>query len=140
MAHRRTGSGRGGEHSEVTDNLALLVFGDSRKPPEYGQIFSRTAFNKFLRLYRDCKRGVKRSNKEQKVKQPIFPVCELLQKHIRVCLSKTFFDGYDAKKEKLREALAWHAQCWKEDEVDPSVAAAGVKKAFALWSEVSALG
>ena len=35
MAHRRTG-GRGGEHTEVTDNFASLVFGASKKPPEYG--------------------------------------------------------------------------------------------------------
>ena len=32
MARRRTG-GREGEHSET------LVFGDSRKPPEYGRVF-----------------------------------------------------------------------------------------------------
>ena len=30
MVHRRTGS-RGGEHSEMTDSFASLVFGDSRK-------------------------------------------------------------------------------------------------------------
>ena len=33
MAHRRTGGGRGGEHSEVTDNFASLMIGDSRQPP-----------------------------------------------------------------------------------------------------------
>ena len=38
MAHRRTG-GRGGEHTEVTDNFASLVFGDFRKPPEDGRVF-----------------------------------------------------------------------------------------------------
>ena len=51
MAHRRTG-GRGGEYSEVTD-FASLVFGDSRKPLEYGQVFTRTASKNFLRLYAD---------------------------------------------------------------------------------------
>ena len=67
-AHRRTG-GSGDEHSEVTDNLtSLLVFGDSRKPPEYGRVFSRTASKKFLCLYTDYERGVKQSNKEQTVK------------------------------------------------------------------------
>ena len=39
----------------------------------------------------------------------------------------------------MGETLAWHAQCWKEDEVDPSVAVAGVKKALAPRSEVTAL-
>ena len=39
MAHRRTVGGRGGEHSEVRDNFALLVFGDSRKPLEYERVF-----------------------------------------------------------------------------------------------------
>ena len=32
MAHRRT-AGRGGEHSEMTDIFASLVFGDSSNPP-----------------------------------------------------------------------------------------------------------
>ena len=39
----------------------------------------------------------------------------------------------------MREALARHAQCWEEDEVDPSVAAAGVKKALVPRSEVTAV-
>ena len=64
---------------------------------------------------------------------------ELLQKHIRACLSKTFFDGSDIQEEKLHEALARHAQYWEEDQVDPSVAAAVVKKALASRSEVTAL-
>ena len=39
----------------------------------------------------------------------------------------------------MREALAWHAQCWEEDEVDPSVAAAGGKKILAPQSDVTSL-
>ena len=46
----------------------------------------------------------------------------------------------DLEEEKLREALARHAQCWEKDEADPSVAAAGVKKALASRSEVATLG
>ena len=64
---------------------------------------------------------------------------ELLQKHIRACLSRTFFDGCNVEEENLREALARPAQCWEEDEVDPFVAAAGVKKALASRSEVTSL-
>ena len=66
MAHHRTG-GKGGKSSEVIHNFASLVFGDSKKPPEYGQYFSRTACKNFLRLYTDYERGVKQSNKEQMV-------------------------------------------------------------------------
>ena len=64
---------------------------------------------------------------------------ELLQKHIRACLSRTFFDGSDVEEENLREALARHAQCWEENEVNPSVAAAGVRKALVPRLEVTAL-
>ena len=56
---------------------------------------------------------------------------DLPVEHIRASLSKTFFDGSDLEEAKLREALARHAQCCEEDKVDPSVAAAGVKKALA---------
>ena len=73
------------------------------------------------------------------MKRHIFSLSELLQKHVRGCPSRTLFDGSDIEEKKVREALAWHAQCWEEDEVDPSVAAAGVKKALALRSEVAAL-
>ena len=64
MVYRRTGGGRGGEHSEVTDNFAWLVFGGSRKPPEYERVFSRTASKNFLRLYTDHERGIKQSKKK----------------------------------------------------------------------------
>ena len=39
----------------------------------------------------------------------------------------------------MRKALAQHAQCWEKDGVDPFAAAAGVKKASAPRSEVTAL-
>ena len=80
-------------------------------------------------LYTDYERGVKQSKKEQTVKR-----------YIRAHLSRTFFDGSDVEGEKLREALpAPHAQCWAENEVDPSVAAAGLKKTLTLRSEITAL-
>ena len=63
----------------------------------------------------------------------------LLQKHIRACLSRTFFDGSDVDKENLHEALARHAQSCEEDEVDPYVTAAGLKKPLVPRSEVTAL-
>ena len=86
----------------------------------------------------NTKWGVKQRNKEQTVKRYVLSMSKLLQKHIRASLSRTFFDGSDLEKENLRESLAWHAHCWEGDEVDPSAAAAGVKKALAPRSEVIA--
>ena len=37
------------------------------------------------------------------MKRHILSMFELLQKHIRMCLSKTFFDGSDVEKENLRD-------------------------------------
>ena len=52
------------------------------------------------------------------MKRHIHFMSKLLHKHIRVCLSRTFYDGSDAEEEKQRVALARYAQCWEEDEVD----------------------
>ena len=60
----------------------------------------------------DYERGVKQSNKEQTVKRHVLSMSELLQKHIRAYLSRTFFDGSDLEEETLRKALAQHAQYW----------------------------
>ena len=91
MAHRRTG-GRGGEHSEVTDNFVSMIFGDPRKPPEYGGSCSGMASQTFLRLYADYERGVKQSNKKQTVKRHVLFMFGLLQKLIRACLSRMVFN------------------------------------------------
>ena len=98
MAHSKNG-GRGGEHSEVTDNFASLVFDDSRKAPEYGRVLSRTTSKKFSHLYTDYERGVKQSNLEQTLKRHVLSLCEVLQKDIRACLSRTFFDGPILKRD-----------------------------------------
>ena len=50
-----------------------------------------------------------------RVKRHVLSMSEFLQNHICACLSRTFFDGSDVEEEKLREALARHAQCWEED-------------------------
>ena len=65
MAHRRTG-GRGGEYSKVTDNFASLVFGDSRKPSEYGRLFSRLLPRHF---YAGIQTTSKESNRATKNRQ-----------------------------------------------------------------------
>ena len=73
------------------------------------------------------------------MKRHVLSMFELLQKYIRACLSRTFFNGSCLEEQKLREALARHAQCWEENEVDPFVAAADVKKALAPRLAVTAL-
>ena len=105
----------------MTDNFASVVFGDTRKSPEYGRFFSRTASKKYLRLYIDYERGVKQSNKEQTLKRHVLFMSESLQKHIRACLSRMVFDGSDFEEGKLREALVRNAQCGEEDETQRPV-------------------
>ena len=94
----------------MTANFASSVFGDSRKPPEYGRVFSGTASKNFLSLYTNYERGVKQSNKEQTVKRHVLSMSELMQKQIRGCLSRTFFNGSDGEEKNLHGALARHAQ------------------------------
>ena len=98
MAHRRTGGDSGGEHSGLTDNIVSLVFGDYRLPTKYEGSFSRTAPKKFLRLYTDYERRVKKNKKEQIMKRHIVSTSELLQKHIRALLSRMVFDGSDVEE------------------------------------------
>ena len=140
MAHRRTGGGKRGELSEVTDNFASLVFGGFRKPPEYGRVFSRTASNNFLRFIHRLRVGsqTEQQGRDGKTAYSLY-VGVVLQKHTRECLSSTFFYGSDTEEEKLHEALARHAQCCEEDGVDPPDAAAVVNKALAPRLEVIAL-
>ena len=73
------------------------------------------------------------------MKRHVLSMSELLQKHIRACLPRTYLDGSNFEEETLREAPARHARCWKEDEVDPSVADVGVEKALVPRSGVTAL-
>ena len=86
-------------------------------------------------MYKDYERRVKQSKKEQREKQHVLSKSELLQKNNRACL---FFTDLILKDKKVREALAWHAQCWEEDEVNPSVAAASGKNALPPRSEIVA--
>ena len=64
---------------------------------------------------------------------------KLLQKYICECLSRIFIDGSDVKEETFHEALAWHAHCFEEDEVDPSIAPTDVKQALPPRSDATAL-
>ena len=65
---------------------------------------------------------------------------ELVPRHIRACLSRTIFDGTVLEEDNLREALARHAKFWEDEDIDPSIAAAGVRKALASHNEPTAMG
>ena len=110
----------------------------SRNPPEYERVFLELLPRNFYACTQTTSRESNRATRNT-VKRHILSMSKLLQKHIRACLSRTLFDGYDLEQKKVGEALTQHAQYWEKDEVDPSVAAADVKKALALPSEVTAL-
>ena len=77
-------------------------------------IFSRTASEKFLLLYKDYEQRVQAGSQAEQQGTDGEMACfmsELPQKHIRTCLSRTFFDAFDIE-EKLYKALARHAQSW----------------------------
>ena len=61
----------------------------------------------FYACTRATSRESNRATKEHTVKRRVLSMSEFLQKHIRACLSRTFFDGSDVE-EKLLEALARH--------------------------------
>ena len=60
--------------------------------------------------------------------------------YTRSCnLSRTYFDGTELQEDDLREALAKHAECWTDDSVDPSIAAAEVCHRVTMGSEATAV-
>ena len=48
------------------------------------------------------------------------------------------FDGTDLQEDDLREALTKHAECWTDDSIDPSIAAAEVCRRVTMGSEATA--
>ena len=64
-------------------------------------------------------------------------VAQLLRQSIRSCLSRTYFDGTEIQEHNLREALAKHAECWTDDSIDPSIAAAEVCRRVTMGSEAT---
>lgn len=55
----------------------------------------------------------------------IILLCELTPPFVRSYLSRAYqyFDRPELEEDDLEEALAKHAECWEEDDVDPSVVA-----------------
>ena len=139
MAARiKVGGGDAGD--AVKFKLTELVPGGSLKAPEYGRHFSEAASRKFFQKYAEYEEAVKLSNKGRTVQAALLTVTELVPKHIRACLSRTIFDGTVLEEDNLKEALARHAKCWEDEEIDPSIAAAGVRKALASRNEPTAMG
>ena len=134
----RTG-GRGDKHSEVTYNFASLVLDGSKNHLNMDEFFLELLPRNFFACTQTTSGESNRAKRKDSETAYILSMPELLQKHIRACLSRTCFDGSDLEEEKLREALPKYDQCLEEDEVDPSVTAADVKKALAPQSEVTAL-
>ena len=139
MAARiKVGGGDAGD--AVKFKLTELVPGGSLKAPEYGRHFSEAASRKFFQKYAEYEEAVKLSNKGRTVQAALLTVTELVPRHIRACLSRTIFDGTVLEEDNLREALARHAKCWEDEDIDPSIAAAGVRKALASRNEPTAMG
>ena len=66
-------------------------------------------------------------------------VAQLLRQSIRSCLSRTYFDGTELQEDALPEALAKQAECWTNDSIDPSIAAAEVCRRLTMGSEATAV-
>ena len=79
------------------------------------------------------------SNNAQSISRPVLSVSQLLRQFIRSRLSRTYFDGTELQKDYLREALAEHAECWTDDSVDPSIAAAELCRGVTMGSEATAV-
>ena len=69
----------------------------------------------------------------------VLSVAQLLRQSIRLCLSRTYLYGTELQEDDLREALAKHAECWTDDSVDPSIAAAEVCRRVTMGSEATAV-
>ena len=75
----------------------------------------------------------------QSISRPVLSVAQLLRQSIRSCLSRTYFGGTELQEDDLREALAKHAECWTDDSVYPSIAAAEVCRRVTMESEATAV-
>ena len=77
------------------------------------------------------------SNSAQSISRPVLSDAQLLRQSIRSCLSRTYFDETEFQQGDLREAIAKHAECWTEDSIDPSFAAAEVCRRVTVGSEAT---
>ena len=124
---------------EVRIGLNDLILGNGPGAPQYGRVFSQAASLRFYTKYAEYERAMELSNNAQSISRPVLSVAQLLRQSIRSCLSLTYFDGTELQEDDLREALAKHAECWTDDSVDPSIAAAEVCRRVTMGSEATAV-
>ncbi|CAB1096113.1 unnamed protein product [Ectocarpus sp. CCAP 1310/34] len=116
-----------------------LVWGNRLKPPEYGRTFSRASSLRFFTQYNEYERSMGLCNSGQSIKRPLLNECQLLRQSIHKCLSRTYFDGTELEETDLCEALAKHAECWTDDTIEPSIAAAAVTRMVAMGTKATAV-
>ena len=124
---------------EVRIGLNDLILGNGPGAPQYGRVFSQAASLRFYTQYAENERAMELSNNVQSISRPVLSVAQLLRQSIRSCLSRTYFDGTELQEDDSREALAKHAECWTDDSVDPSIAAAEVCRQVTMGSEPTAV-
>ena len=127
-ASRRSGGGGSGENKEGVRRFADLVLRGSLGPPQYGKGYSRDASKLMYHGYIEYRDAVTKTNRWQSVKRYVLTLSEVIPKHVRACLSRNVFEGSELSNDNLLEALAKHAECWKEEEIDAAVAVAGPKR------------
>lgn len=88
---------------------------------------ARCAFTRSIEINSE---GGNITDSEQSITRP---------KSIRSCLSRSYFNGDELENDNILEALAQHAECWKDDEIDPSIAAAKVGRLVVMSTERTAV-
>ena len=125
----------GGRRGEIRPDLVL---GNGPEPPKYARVFSQASSLRFYTQYQEYKRSTEICNSGQSITRPLLSVTQLLPVSIRRCLSRTYFNGDELEADDLWEALAKHAECWEDDIVDHSIAAAEVARLVRMGNERTA--
>ena len=125
----------GGRRGEIRSDLVL---GNGPEPPKYARVFSQASSLRFYTQYQEYKRSTEICNSGQSITRPLLSVTQLLPVSIRRCLSRTYFNGDELEADDLWEALAKHAECWEDDTVDHSIAAAEVARLVRMGNERTA--
>ena len=129
---RAAAAGGGGSQGPTSadDNARIglndLILENGPGAPPYGRVCSQAASLRFYTQYAEYERVMALSNNAQSISRPVLSIAQLLRQPIRSCPSRIYFDGTGLRVGDLREALAKREECWTDDSVDPSTAAADV--------------
>ena len=124
---------------EVRTGLNGLILRNGSGDPQYGRVFSQAASLRFYTQYTERERAMKLRNNAQFISRSVLSVAQLLGQSIRSCLSRTYFDGTEVQEDDLRERFTKHAECWTDDSVGPTIAAAEVCRRVTVGSEATAV-